>query len=162
MVYYLINFPLFVLGYFTPTGQTDVEVMNNIIIYGFAATLSGIIFGAAFLSVARTLKKDNPLRRYMMIAAYGFILYYTAGTAMVTQLAYPPYGLASIAFAGLSTYLIYVGLYTAAVSVSQDYQIRDSIRKSAEKEIKFLEDMGMAHMRARTTRCSVIGSKEKF
>ena len=74
MVYYLINFPLFVLGYFTPTGQTDVEVMNNIIIYGFAATLSGIIFGAGFLSVARTLNKDNPLRRYMMIAAYGFHL----------------------------------------------------------------------------------------
>ena len=48
MVYYLINFPLFVLGYFTPTGETEVEVMNNIIIYGFAAILAVLFLALHF------------------------------------------------------------------------------------------------------------------
>ena len=38
----------------------------------------------------------------MIIAPYGFVLFYVAGSAVVFQAAYPPYGLAAISFAGLS------------------------------------------------------------
>jgi hypothetical protein len=146
MVYYLINFPLFVLGYLTPTGETDIDVMNNILIFGIATVFSGIIFGAAFLSVARTLQKGSALRDYLIIAAYGLLLFYVAGSAAVSQAAYPPFGLASVAFTGLSCYLIYTGFYSSATSVSQDAELRQSIRKSAIKEVKFLESMGTAQM----------------
>jgi hypothetical protein len=147
MVYYLIEFPLFTLGYFTPTEETEQQVMNNILIFGIASVLTGIIFGVAFLAVARTLRKDNMLRQYMIIAAGGFVLFYVAGSVYATQAAYPPYGLASVAFTGLSCYLIYVGLYSAAVSVSQDYQVRESIRNSVMKDShRFLEEMGMGQM----------------
>jgi hypothetical protein len=146
MVYYLIQYPLFVLGYVTPTGESDVEVMNTIVITSIASVFSGIIFGAAFLSIARTLQKGTALREYMIIAAYGLLLFYVAGSAMATQAAYPPFGLASVAFTGLSCYLIYTGLYSSAISVSQDAGLRQSIRKSAIKEVKFLESMGTAQM----------------
>ena len=146
MVYYLIQYPLFVLGYVTPTGESDVEVMNTILITSIAGVFSGIIFGAAFLSIVRTLQKGSALREYMIIAAYGLLLFYVAGTATATQAAYPPFGLASVSFTGLSCYLIYTGLYSSAISVSQDAELRQSIRKSALKEVKFLESMGTAQM----------------
>jgi hypothetical protein len=146
MVYYLIYYPLFVLGYYTPSGENDVEVMNNILIFAVAAVLTGIIFGAAFLSVARTLQKGSAIREYMIIAAYGMLLFYVAGDAVATQLAYPPFGLASVSFIGLSCYLIYTGLYSSAISVSQDANLRQSIRSSAIQEVKFVESMGSAHM----------------
>ena len=85
-----------------------------------AGLLSGIIFGAAFLSVARTLRKDSSLRKHMIIAAFGFVLFYIAGSANAAQAAYPPYGIVAVSFTGLSCYLIYVGLYSSAVTVSQD------------------------------------------
>jgi hypothetical protein len=146
MVYYLINFPLFVLGYYTPTGESDAEVMNNILIFGIASVFSGIIFGAAFLSIARTLQKGSALREYMIIAAYGLLLFYVAGSATATQAAYPPFGLASVAFTGLSCYLIYTGLYSSAISVSQDLTLRQSIRQSVKEQSKFLDSMGTAQM----------------
>ena len=146
MVYYLIEYPLFVLGYFTPTEETDIDVMNNILIFGIASVLSGIIFGAAFLSIARTLQKGSALREYMIIAAYGLLLFYVAGTATATQAAYPPFGLASVAFTGLSCYLIYTGLYSSAISVSQDLTLRQSIRQSVKEQSKFLDSMGTAQM----------------
>jgi hypothetical protein len=146
MVYYLINFPLFVLGYFTPTGESDAEVMNNILIFGIATVFSGIIFGVAFLSIARTLQKGSALREYMIIAAYGLLLFYVAGSATATQAAYPPFGLASVAFTGLSCYLIYTGLYSSAISVSQDLTLRQSIRQSVKEQSKFLDSMGTAQM----------------
>ena len=146
MVYYLIYYPLFVLGYYTPSGENDVEVMNNFLIFAVAAVLTGIIFGAAFLSVARTLQKGSAIREYMIIAAYGMLLFYVAGDAVATQLAYPPFGLASVSFIGLSCYLIYTGLYSSAISVSQDANLRQSIRRAAIEEVKFVESMGSAYM----------------
>lgn len=144
MIYYLISFPLFVLGYFTPS--ENVDAMTNILVFSLAGILSGIIFGAAFLSVARTLRKDSILRNHMVIAAYGFLLFYIAGSASAAQAAYPPFGIASVSFTGLSCYLIYTGLYSSAVTVSQDTSLRLSIRKSLTEQAKFLESMGTAHM----------------
>ena len=148
MVYYLIQYPLFVLGIVTPTGESDVEVMNTILITSIAGVFSGIIFGAAFLSIARTLQKGSALREYMIIAAYGLLLFYVAGSATATQAAYPPFGLASVSFTGLSCYLIYVGLYSSAISVSQDLAMRQSIRQSVKEQSKFLDSMGTAQMEA--------------
>ena len=144
MAYYVINYPLFVLGYFTLS--ENVAAMMNILIFSMASLLSGIIFGAAFLSVARTLRKDSSLRKHMMIAAYGFVLFYIAGSATAAQAAYPPFGIVSVSFTGLSCYLIYVGLYSSAVTVSQDMTLRLSIRKSITDQTKFLDSMGSAHM----------------
>ena len=144
MVYYLSIFPLFVLGYFTPS--ENVDAMTNILIFSLAGLLSGIIFGAAFYSVARTLRRGSDLRNHMIVAAYGFVLFYIAGSASASQAAYPPFGIVSVSFIGLSCYLIYAGLYSSAVTVSQDTTLRLSIKKSITHQAKFLHGMGSAHM----------------
>jgi hypothetical protein len=144
MGYYLISFPLFSLGYFTPSENSNA--MTNILIFSLSAIFTGILFGVAFLSVARTLKIGTPVRNYMIIAAYGFLLFYIAGSAFVSQAAYPPYGLISVSFTGLSCYLIYNGLYFAAISVSQDMTLRQSIRKSVMEQSKLLDNIGTAEM----------------
>jgi hypothetical protein len=144
MGYYLISFPLFTLGYFTPSENSNA--MTNILIFSLSAIFTGILFGVAFLSVARTLKIGTPARNYMIIAAYGFLLFYIAGSAFVSQASYPPYGLISVSFTGLSCYLIYNGLYFAAISVSQDMTLRQSIRKSVMEQSKLLDNIGTAEM----------------
>ena len=144
MLYYLISFPLFVLGYYTPS--EDVDAMTNILITSFAPVLTGIIFGTAFLSVARTLQIGSNVRNHIRIAAYGFLLFYIAGSAMASQAAYPPFGLASVAYTGLSCYLIYTGLYSSAVIVSQDTSLRHSIRRDMNEQSKLLDSIGTAHM----------------
>ncbi|MGB7675647.1 MAG: hypothetical protein WBL54_03910 [Nitrososphaeraceae archaeon] len=144
MGYYLISFPLFTLGYFTPSENSNA--MTNILIFSLSAIFTGILFGVAFLSIARTLKIGTPARNYMIIAAYGFLLFYIAGSAFVSQAAYPPYGLISVSFTGLSCYLIYNGLYFAAISVSQDMTLRQSIRKSVMEQSKLLDNIGTAEM----------------
>lgn len=82
----------------------------------------------------------------MIIAAYGFVLFYIAGSASTSQAAYPPYGLISVSFTGLSCYLIYNGLYFSAVSISQDMNLRQSIKKSVMEQSKLLDSIGTAEM----------------
>ena len=144
MLSYLMTYPLEVLGILSYE-DADLAIRNTLI-STLAAIFTGIIFGAAFLSVARTLRLGSPVRNHMMMAAYGFLLFYIAGSAIVSQAAYPPYGLVSTAFAGLSCYMIYSGLYLSAVSVSQDMTLRKSIRKSVIEQSKLLHNIGTAEM----------------
>ena len=160
LVYYLVAYPLFVLGFFTPTGETDTEIMNNILLISMSSIVAGIIFGAAFLSVARTLKVDTAIRQYLILAAYGMLIFYISGSATVSQAAYPPFGLISTAFTGLSTYLIYVGLYSAAVTLSQDLTLRNAIRKSVMEQSKLLDSIGTAQME-RELQTSVLAIAKK-
>ena len=60
--------------------------------------------------------------------------------------AYPPFGLASVSLTGLSCYLIYSGLYSSAVTVSQDIALRTSIKRSVTEQSKLLDSMGTAQM----------------
>jgi hypothetical protein len=82
----------------------------------------------------------------MINEAYGLLLFYISGSAMVAQAAYPPYGLVSMSFTGLACYFIYSGLYSSAVIVSQDSNLRQSIKKTVTEQSKLLESIGTAYM----------------
>jgi hypothetical protein len=82
----------------------------------------------------------------MTLAAYGVILFFVASQNTVAQPTYPPFGVIAASFVGLSAYLMFLGLYSSAISVSQDAKLRQSIRKSALEEVKFLESIGTAQM----------------
>ena len=77
---------------------------------------------------------------------YGVVLFFVSSQNTVAQLPYPPFGVIAASFVGLSAYMMFLGLYSSAISVSQDVQLRQSIRKSAIEEVKFLESIGTAQM----------------
>lgn len=143
LVYYNLSFPLFVLGYFDPVN--DENALLNILVFSFGAIISGVIFGISFLSVARTLKANSVVRTQLMLAAYGFLLFYITGSATAAQAAYPPFGLISVSLIGLSCYLIYSGLCSAAQIVSQDLILLRSIKKTVNEQANFLGSIGTAH-----------------
>ncbi len=142
LIYYPLSYPLFVLGYFNPLGNENA--MLNILIFSFGGIIAGILFGISFLSIARTLKTNSIVRNQLMLTAYGFLLFYLAGSAYASQAAYPPYGLISVSLIGLSCYLIYSGLYASAQIVSQDLTLLKSIKKSVAEQADFLGSIGTA------------------
>jgi hypothetical protein len=90
-------------------------------IFTFSKLVGWIFFGIAFWMVARSISPDSIVRKCMVISAYGLLLLfisYQANGIVVTS--YPPFGLATISFMGLSSYLILVGIYSAAISVSEE------------------------------------------
>ena len=65
---------------------------------------AGIIFGIPFLTIARNIRHSLVIRDYLVIAGFGLFLFEMSvapqeGTATAP---YPPLGLASVLFAGLS------------------------------------------------------------
>ena len=117
------------------------------LIFSMSKPVGGILFGLAFLTIARSIRHDNIVRDYMIISAYGIILLFVSNEAIVlVDAPYPPFGLSTISFMGLSSYLILLGIYSSAISVSQDAKLRKSIKRFAIKELKLLDSIGTSHM----------------
>jgi hypothetical protein len=57
---------------------------------------------------------------------------------------FPAFGLATISFMPLASYLILIGIYSVAISVSQDSSLRQSIRKSAKQQSDLIGKIGFA------------------
>jgi signal transduction histidine kinase len=142
---------VFVTPYVMSYSSSDTDTIFKIIVvdalgYTLPAAISGILFGLPFWVIARTLSYSSALKDYMIIAGCGFALFELAIIGSVMLASYPPLGLASVSFVGLSSYLILMGIYSSAVSMSEDAELRQAIRKSAVDESKLLVGIGSAQM----------------
>jgi hypothetical protein len=149
LAYFLSQFQPLFLFTFTDFRLSDPVLFGIIYTLLFSASkpLGGALFDVAFWMVARHLK-DNKVRGYLIISAYGITLLFTANqpTALIL-VPYPPFGLFTICFMGLASYLLYLGIYSSALSVSEDSRLRQTIRKVALKESEqFLDAIGTAEM----------------
>jgi hypothetical protein len=103
-------------------------------------------FGIGFWSMARKIQQKS-LKSFLAISAYGLILLFVTNQAtLLLNTLFPPLGLMTACFVGLSSFLLLVGTYSAAVSVSNDTRIRKAIRSSVETESHLIGDIGDAEM----------------
>ena len=79
---------------------------------------------------------------------------------MLINSPYPPFGMATISFVGLSSYLVLVGIYSSAVSVAEDSKLRQSIKKMIVKESKLLDSIGSAQMEQQIQRRVIAMTKQ--
>jgi hypothetical protein len=143
LLYFLSTF-VSELGIYIP--ETEREEFFFLIYVSLNSTGGGILFAIAFRSVAQSLRQDSAVRDYMSISAVGFILVFISNQVAFTINYYPPFGFSTMSTVGLSAYLIMIGLYSSAVSVSQDSKLRQSIRKFATNDSNLLSSIGTAHM----------------
>lgn len=149
LAYFLSQFVTLVLNTFEALIHADPVSISILVtlLFTLSKPIGGILFGIAFWIMARSISGDKVVRDYLIISACGFVLLFASNQAIVLVTGpYPPFGLATISFVGLSSYLILVGIYSSAISVSLDVGLRKSIRKSVEEHSKFLHSMGRAQM----------------
>jgi hypothetical protein len=149
LAYFVSQFLVLSLGLLGPL------VISNPIFYGILFTIiftlskpiGGIIFGIAFWLIGRNIHKGNVLHSYLAISAYGFMLLFASNQAIILIfIYYPPFGLVTISFVGLSSYLVLLGIYSSAISISQDANLRREIRHLAIRESKLLDSIGLAQI----------------
>ena len=116
------------------------------LIFNAIKIAGAFFFGIGFWSMARKIEQKS-LKSFLNISAYGLILLFvTTQATLLLNTLYPPLGLMTACFVGLSSFLLLVGTYSAAVSVSNDARIRKEIRSSVEKESHLIGDIGDAEM----------------
>jgi hypothetical protein len=138
------------LGIYTP--QTDSEQFIFYVYSSLNSTAGGILFGIAFWNIAKTISRSSEIRNYMVVASLGLILFFICNQVGVSTAAYPPFGIATYCVLGLSSYMVFLGLYSSAISVSQSIQLRRSIEESVKGDSNLLSSIGTAEMEEQVLR----------
>jgi hypothetical protein len=114
-------------------------------ILGISYQIYGIIFAIAFLVIGRKVKIER-MKNYLTITAFGIVLLFSSlqpGSPFYA--AYPPFGLVTLLFLGLSSYMLLAGFVGSAAYVSRDSEVRREVYRSLEEDSHILR-MGVAEM----------------
>jgi hypothetical protein len=156
---------LFLTGVFGPqflksTGSEFVYMESQFLIFRVIGTAGWVaadfVIAYAFILVAKTLGQQitssrNKIINYLIIAAFATIIISPTTNNWITNNSYPPFGAIQRAFLVLASFLFSIGIYSVALSVAQDSELRHLARKYV-KEYALLDTLGNAQMEAETTR----------
>jgi hypothetical protein len=163
LLYFLSQFQPALLNFLLSYVSDDptLFILVYIIMVDASRPIGGILFGMAFILVARKMQ-NREVRGYLVISGIGLLLLLVSyeAHALITA-PFPPLGLLSGSYFGLSSFLIFIGLYASAVSISEDSRLRASIRKSVESEVRFFGSIGYAEMDRRIVD-KVLTTSKKF
>ena len=121
--------------------------VNYGIFIAFQGLGAGVLMSIPFWAMARSISvRSSVVKDNLTISAIGIIFFFTASSVIIDHAPYPPFGFLLILSIGLSSYMILVGLYSSAVSVSSDTDLRRFIRKSAVNQSKLLDSIGSAEV----------------
>ena len=148
LFYFLSQFQAIFIDLFESFRLSDPTLFGIVftLIFGLSKPIGGILFGVAFWSVSRIVSKHT-IKDYLMISAFGIVLLFTSNQATSLLLApFPPFGLVTTSLLGLSSYMLLIGIYSSAISISSDTELRKFIRTIAVNESKLLDHIGYAQM----------------
>jgi hypothetical protein len=146
LVYFLASFQPLILDMLLPARLADPILFGVVYTLFFSAAkpIGAVLFGIAFWALARNITNQT-VRQYMLICSYGMIILFTANQPLGLILKpLPPFGLSTISFMPLASYLVLMGIYSAAISVSQDSSLRKSIRNDTLRQSDLINKIGFA------------------
>ena len=156
---------LFLTGIFVPqlltTGSQFVYMEPRFLIFRVIGTAGWVaadfVIAYAYLLVAKTLGRQttssshDKIINYLIIAALSTILVSPTTNNWITNNSYPPFGAIQRAFLVLASFLFSIGIYSVALSVAQDSELRHLARKYV-KEYALLDTLGNAQENAEIIR----------
>jgi hypothetical protein len=125
------------------------------IVYRIGSNGGNVMFGIALFVAARNV--PHPVKDYLTVAGIGFTI---VGIAFGIIGLQQTFGVAGHSLVLLSAYLFTIGLYSTAISISQDSKLRQSIRKSLNDQPNLLSSIGDAQMEQEILKKVMITAKE--
>ena len=152
LVFFLSRYEL-ALYYFANDQGVDVLASINLSsdIYGYKTLetilnlnlqLGGVFFGIAFFTIAAKVTGRGQQRKALILTGIGIMfLFASKDISTLIISSYPPLGAVSIAFIGLASYMVYLGIYSAASLTARDKKLRRDLRQKVENNVMLLKSI---------------------
>lgn len=133
---------------------SDQLIMTDAVFFGSVFTLlfiftklaGGILFGMAFWLISRKIENGRVVREYLIISSYGYLLLLLSIQILgIIVVPFPPFGILTISIAGLSSYLVFIGIYGSAITMTENSKLRSELRRTIS-ESRFLDSIGSAQL----------------
>lgn len=134
---------------------TSINLNSNIYGYQIFNTilnlnlqLGGAFFGMAFLTIAAKVTTDQEQQKSLILTGIGIMfLFASKDISTLIISSFPPLGAVSIAFVGIASYILYVGIYNTALLTARDNKLRSDLRAKIQNNVKMLRSIASSQDR---------------
>ena len=148
LIYFLFPFEIYITDLFSGLNDSSPVLFGTMEVIVFSATkqVGAVLFALVFLTTSMIIKPPK-MRQALAFTGIGTALLFSSlETDSLIYAVYPPYGLVTVSFMSVGSYLLYIGFITSSKYVSQDIEIRKEFRKSAESQLALLRTIGVSQM----------------
>ena len=148
LIYFIFPFHTYFANLLSPfvfDSPITVSVIYTIL-FSASKQVGAFLFGLSFL-IASTLVPNDSVKKSLLISCIGMVILF--GSVEISPLQYktlPPFGLVTEAFIPLGAFMLLVGIYTSAINVSKDRELRTEFYNTAKSELNLLRTIGVAEM----------------
>jgi hypothetical protein len=148
LIYFLFPFEKNVVDIFRPLVVSSPVLYGvlNVTIFSATKQIGALVFSLVFLA-ASTLVTKHEMQKYLLICAIGMALLY--GSIEIDTLlfaTYPPFGVVTVSFMPMGSYLLFTGILLSARLVAQDRELRMEFYRSAMSQMSLLKTIGVSEM----------------
>jgi hypothetical protein len=148
LIYFIFPFHSYFANLLSPFVLYSPITVSVIYTILFSATkqVGAVLFSLSFLIASTVVPKDS-IRKSLLISCIGMTIIFSSIEITPLHLkVLPPYGLVTEAFMPLGAFLLLVGIFTSAINISQDAELRRDFRKSAITQLTLLRTVGYTEM----------------
>jgi len=118
----------------------------NVTIFSATKQIGALLFSLVFLAAA-TLVTKHEMQKYLFISAIGIaILYGSIEVDTLLFATYPPFGVVTVSFMPMGSYLLFTGILLSARLVAQDKELRTEFHNTAMSQLALLKTIGVTEM----------------
>jgi hypothetical protein len=120
--------------------------MLNITIFSATKQTGALFFSLVFLA-ASTLVTKHKMEKYLLLSAIGMaILYGSLEIDTLLYATYPPFGVVTVSFMPIASYLLFTGILLSATLVARDKELRREFYNTAMNQLSLLKTIGVTEM----------------
>ena len=116
--------------------------------------IGGLFFGMAFFAIALKITGGLELRKSLTLTGIGIMfLFSSKDVSTLIISSYPPLGAVSIAFMGIASYMVYIGIYSTATIIARDKKLRKDLREKVDNNVMLLKSIATSQDEIDVEKC---------
>jgi hypothetical protein len=119
--------------------------LTYLIFLSASQQIGGVLFGIYYWIASRNVLNQK-LKNYLILSAIGMMFIFAANEInglLVTF--FPPFGLITVSFLGLGSYLLYIGIFDLATLTARNSEIRNELNRKVQ-ELSLVKSIGRSEI----------------
>lgn len=148
LIYFLFPFEKNVVDIFRSLVVSSPVLYGvlNVTIFSATKQIGALLFSLVFLA-ASTLVTKHEMQKYLLICAIGMaVLYGSIEIDTLMFATYPPFGVVTVSFMPIGSYLLFTGILLSARLIARDKELRMEFYRSATSQMSLLKTIGVSEM----------------
>jgi hypothetical protein len=148
LIYFLFPFEGYLINVFQPLAISSPVFFGlvNVLVFSATKQIGALFFSLTFLA-ASTLVANQVTQKYLLLSAIGIaVLYGSIEIDALLYTTYPPFGLVTISFMPIGSYLVFTGISLSATLVARDKDLRREFYNTAMSQLNLLKTIGITEM----------------